>query len=706
MEMDILKDILGDLSELIYVSDAKTYELYYMNEQGMKAFHVDKFNGQKCYQVLQGRDSPCDFCTIHLLNTNEYYNWTKTNLITEKTYLLKDKFINWDGKFCRIEIAFDQENRIKKEEAIQDLLNIETVLVKCITELHQSTDIFSRVQKMIEIVGRFLQADRTYVFLIYGNHMDNVFEWCKKDVKPEIDDLQNLDVHLIDRWRESFEKGECIVIEDIEDIQNAGSEYDILKSQNIRTLIAAPLESDGQLIGYIGVDNPPMNKVEKILPFFTTLSYFLSSIIVKHRSEITLQQMSFYDSLTGLYNRNRYMEELHMFEKQDQMRMGIFYIDMNGLKVVNDVYGHSRGDYALKQIANVLKENFDKEMLYRLGGDEFIVFYQNQDKDSFYKKVKALFKSFEEHNCSVAVGYQYVTNGHDIQKAIKDADEMMYENKKQYYRTNLAKRYRYYNDEFVEFVNEDYLMSLLKNRRFSIYLQPRMKIKDKSVRGAEVLVRYHNTHDQLISPDQFIPLLENCGLMYLLDFFVMDRTCQALEDWIENGHEVYPISINLSHTTLLHPQFISYLKELWGRYTLSKELIEFEISRDAGYEIPKDMLEVIQFIKDEGFRIVDDFGYNQKDVYLFSSVNFDVMKIDRLLVKKLLDDKKVHSLISSLVEVCHKLGTSIVAKGVENMEILEIVEEMDIDEIQGYLFSTPVSLDEFTIKYIEKEGKF
>ncbi|MEG0592563.1 MAG: EAL domain-containing protein, partial [Coprobacillus sp.] len=111
--------------------------------------------------------------------------------------------------------------------------------------------------------------------------------------------------------------------------------------------------------------------------------------------------------------------------------------------------------------------------------------------------------------------------------------------------------------------------------RFVIYLQPKMMIKDRTVQGAEVLVRYCDKHSQLISPNQFIPLLENCGLMYLLDFFVMDRTCQVIEEWIRNGYTVYPVSINLSHITLHHPRFIEYLHEVWSRYSFFNDFFLF-----------------------------------------------------------------------------------------------------------------------------------
>lgn len=706
MKTGLLKDILDGLTELIYIADPETYELLYMNDEGIRTFGISEFKGQPCYKVLQGRDTPCDFCTNHLLSHDKYYTWQKTNPVTGQTYLLKDKMIVWEDKPARIEIAFDQKEQIEKEAAMQNLLDIETVLVKCITELHGAVDIALRIQKMIQIVGEFLNADRSYVFLIHEDKMNNAYEWCKNGVRPEIKNLQELDIHLIDRWLDNFNKGECVKIYNVEDIKDNKEEYEIIKSQNIKSLIAAPLEVDGRLIGYMGVDNPPHVLIEKIAPFFTTLSYFLSSSIVKYRNELMLEQMSFVDALTGLNNRNRYMADVQQIEQLVEVNIGIFYVDMNGLKVVNDTFGHDYGDNYLKRISDVLKHNFHSDMIYRLGGDEFIVIDQECRKEEFDKKKEILSKEFKMYDCSVSVGYQYVDNGKNIQEGIKQADEYMYENKKQFYRSNLVIRYRHYNDEFMEFANKDFLLKLIQEHRFSIYLQPKLSIKDRRVQGAEVLVRYTDAHDHLIAPDQFIPILEKSGLIYLLDFFVLDRTCRMIVKWLESGYNVYPVSINLSQTTLLYPECISYLQEIWNRYDLPKHLLELEISKTDDESSLDQILVVVQELKNEGFHIViDDFGTNQTNVFLFSSVDFDVMKLEKSLVQKLLTNERVYSLVTSLVEVCHKLGVSIVAKGVENMELLNVIEGMNIDEVQGFLFSGPLSLDEFTTKYIERDKK-
>lgn len=131
--------------------------------------------------------------------------------------------------------------------------------------------------------------------------MYNTFEWCRENIVPQIDNLQGIDVHEIDRWMDIFLRGECVLIDNLEEIQGT-QEYNTLKIQNINNLFVVPLESDGKIIGYMGVDNPQKEKVKKAKPFFTTLSYFVSSSIIRQQNETLLQQMSYNDSLTGLYN--------------------------------------------------------------------------------------------------------------------------------------------------------------------------------------------------------------------------------------------------------------------------------------------------------------------------------------------------------------------------------------------------------------------
>lgn len=392
--------------------------------------------------------------------------------------------------------------------------------------------------------------------------------------------------------------------------------------------------------------------------------------------------------------------------KKDKVNLGIVYIDMNGLKAINDLAGHSSGDRALIHVANILLKNFDREGIYRLGGDEFIILEQQCSQVDFLARVRTLRKYFQHEDCSVAIGYDYVVESQYLQEAIKKADEVMYEDKKEYYRHSLTKRYRYYNDDFAELTNQRHLINLIRNNRFTIDFQPKIILETRSVYGAEALLRYHDEHNQVVAPNQFVPLLENHGLIYILDFYVLDSVCRLQTQWQVEGYSILPISVNLSRMTLNHPQFFEYLDKLWGKYNLSKNDIEFEITEDSPSDINNDTPLGIQEMKKRGFRIaIDDFGSKQANIFLFSTIDFDVMKLDKSLVDSLKNNPKIYSLIKSIIDICHELGISIVAEGVETQELLTILEEMGCDQVQGYLFSRPIALSDYKKNYIENKNK-
>lgn len=704
MKEEALLDILNHLSELIYVADVKTYELLYLDRAGKEAFGVEELNGQKCYEVLQNRKEPCEFCNNAFLKTDEYYTWYFYNPLINKYYLLKDKLIQWDNHLARIEIAFEDTEH-QKEVAIENTLSIEKVLVRCISELHRQDDMGNRTQAILEIVAKYMESDRAYIFLVRDEYLDNVYEWCKEGVQHEKDQLQGIAIHEIGNWYTYFKKGQSVVIDDIETLKGEPI-YNILKVQDIHNLFISPLISDGEVIGMIGVDNPNQINVKKALPFFKTLSYFLSSSIIKQKNETMLQKMSYSDSLTGLNNRHKYNEDIKEIKKEKEYCLGIIYIDMNGLKSINDSFGHDVGDHSLIQIANVLIQNFDRRNVYRLGGDEFIVFCHNIAIHDFEDKIKILKKYFVQEKCSVSVGYRYVNENDDIQEAIKQADEMMYEDKKDFYRHSFVKRYRYSHDVFSDFMNEDYLIQLIKNQRFTVFFQPKVLISNQSLYGAEALIRYYDEDNELVAPYQFVPLLENHGLIYIIDFYVLDYVCQLLTKWQQDGKQLYPISVNLSRTTLNHPHFIDYLISVFSRYDIDRKYIELEITEDAAYEVMNETLHVIQKLKDLGYCIaIDDFGAKHANIFLFSKIDFDIMKLDKSLIDTLNQNPKILSLVRSLIDICHSLNISIVAEGVETKEMYNTLESLKCDQVQGYLFSRPIPLFEFEKHYIYQDKK-
>ena len=213
------------------------------------------------------------------------------------------------------------------------------------------------------------------------------------------------------RWITSLRHNECVYIEDIENIKYSNiEEYGFLVAHGIKSLLRVPLMTENaELLGFIGVDNPVPNVPVSSIDFgLKAISYFLVSVLTKDKLEKQLEDMSFKDMLTGLQNRNKFINDIDTVQNIQNRHVGIAYVDMNGLKAVNDSLGHEKGNEALQAIASRLLSLFRRNNLYRIGGDEFVVLCPEIPKDVFEKKVKELKeKSSGEDGgkYSVAVGH-------------------------------------------------------------------------------------------------------------------------------------------------------------------------------------------------------------------------------------------------------------------------------------------------------------
>ncbi len=441
-------DFMDDISELIYIADIDTYEVYYVNNLGKKAFHVESGDTRKCYEIFQGRTSPCEFCTSPFLTHETNYTWEHTNVITGRHYLSKDRLIEYKGKKARMEIAFDITEQDRKRMELENALAAEKMVMHCVERLHRQSDLTKGISDMLSQLGKELGAQRTYIFEVNENRMSNTFEWCAKGVSPQKENLQQMDTDLIERWRLDFNRDECVMIEDIESIKEISpTEYEILAAQDIRRLVSAPLKQNGKLTGFLGVDNPILDKIRNIAPLLNTLRYFLMATIARIEDEKKLTDLSFRDTLTGLYNRNRYLKDIERFQQGSQA-LGVVYLDLNGLKEINDKGGHAAGDEALILCAGKIRNVFENGSLYRIGGDEFVIIQLGCEKEAFEKRVKRLRKAFDrDQDYKMAIGSKWSDGSVNVEALILAADTNMYEDKRRFYRTHaLSGRYRKFSD--------------------------------------------------------------------------------------------------------------------------------------------------------------------------------------------------------------------------------------------------------------------
>lgn len=443
---EYIKEFDG-VREIVYAADTKKHELLFLNKAGLEAFGYDSLDqvlGKKCHEVLQGKDLPCVFCGDERLNDKEYLEWTHDNPVTGRRYRLKSKLIPWDGeRTVRMEIAEDitESDTQKIEIRTKKRAKSERIVMDCIKMMYSSVETDEAINNTLEMMGNYLKGERVYVFSIHGRTMDNTYEWCAEGVSREIDSLQNLPVTLIDRWLPYFDKDECVIIEDVEQIKETSpEEYEVLKLQDIRSLITVPLIEKGNLAGYFGIDNPWADSLHEISDILKMLAYFFQSLLERKKREDYLKKIGFSDGMTGALNRNAFIRDAMLGNSRGLLTAGCFFVDINELKKTNDTYGHEAGDKLILQIYNIICDVVGEYPVYRLGGDEFVVLCQNISQEDMGELESRLKEELGGKNgCSAAVGQSFLENPGDLSLLMEEADKKMYKDKEVYYKRNSSK---------------------------------------------------------------------------------------------------------------------------------------------------------------------------------------------------------------------------------------------------------------------------
>lgn len=699
-----LREPMNDISELLYISDTETNELLFLNKAGQETFGVDFLDGQKCYKVLQGSDEPCEFCTTPFLKEGENYTWEFTNPLTKKHYILKDRLIQWDGRKARMEIAFDTTEAEKEKLQLKFTMEADKMVTECVRTLYQQEDIEAAICQVLTQLGSFLAADRAYIIYIRNGRMYNDYEWCAEGVTSQKDTLQDIPTLVMERWIPYFSRKECVMIENLEQIRESSpEEYQILREQDISRLACAPLERDGQLIGYLGVDNPPQEELMNIAPMLQTLCYFLLLARRHSESQKQLTNLSYFDMLTNFYNRNRYIADTNALTNKE-VSVGIVYLDVNGLKEMNDRYGHEFGDKILIECARRMKLVFEGADFYRIGGDEFVIISPGIEKEIFQNRLHELKAMFQKNSdCQAAIGGQWVDKIDDIEKIIAAADAIMYEDKKAYYHRHPAsRRYRHFNDGLLRLSDVRILQEEIDKNHFDVFLQPKISPYSYGAEGAEALIRYIPKPDTLVAPGEFLPLLEEFETIHLIDFYAFRFVCKKLKAWEEQGKMVHPISVNFSGVSLRQPAFVEQIAGICGLYGVAPEYLEIEVTEKV-HEEGLDLKELSAKLRQAGFKVaIDDFGTEYANLSLLSEVEFDVLKLDKSMCDHIVHNPRTRAIVESISEVCRKLEIQMVAEGIETEEQFSIICACGVELVQGFYFSRPIPLAEYEKLYLRK----
>lgn len=438
-------DAFDGIREIVYMAKPEDGKLLYLNQSGMEIAGYGKWEqvkGRKYYEAFPGWEHPDALFTGDGLGQEKFLERIYDNPVTGKRYRLKDKLVKWDERLVQLGIAEEIVGGGEWQNAGSAReLECEAVVMECIKMMYSSVDTNVAINNTLEKLGMHLCAERTYIFRVHKKSMDNIYEWCAEGVTQEMDSLQNVSLSVIDRWIPEFRQNKCVIIQNLEEIkESAPEEYAILKPQNVQSLITVPLIEQGRFVGYFGVDNPHAGNLNEISNILKMLAYFFQSLLERKRREDYLKKIGFTDGMTGAWNRNAFIRDTMSEGNIELNAIGIFYIDINGLKKMNDTYGHEAGDGLIRQVYQIVCSVMKGFPIYRLGGDEFVVLCANILADRLSDLEEKLREELDGRNgCSAAVGVSYLENPKDLGGLIEEADKRMYKDKRQYYKNEEEK---------------------------------------------------------------------------------------------------------------------------------------------------------------------------------------------------------------------------------------------------------------------------
>lgn len=429
--MDFQWEFFENLNEIVYVTDIETENLIYMNARlrKMLGYHNDEYVGKKCYEVLQDRSSVCEFCTNNKLKKGEFYEWTYTNPLMNKTFLIKDTIVTFSGKEYRLEMAIDIDvYKTKESDTIFE--NSDGLVNECIQLIYDTPDVNEAINNLLKFLGEKFKCARSYIFEKNSNGcFDNTYEWCAEDIVPQKELLQNEPEETISWWIDLFKNKQIVVIENIEDIKDKYTlAYATLKQQDIVSLVTAPIHFDDNIFGFIGVDNPNIKYLKTLKQVLNTVSYFVQSFLKRRDSITRLEDLSYHDPMTGALNRNALLE---FYESQSRVSsIGVVCCDISGLRDVNNSGGYVAGDKLILDCYSMLARVMPTERIYRTGADEFIIIAVNKSKFEFNSIVDRLKNEIKMSTNKIAVGSIWSDSKPiNIGNLVERADYKMYEDK-------------------------------------------------------------------------------------------------------------------------------------------------------------------------------------------------------------------------------------------------------------------------------------
>jgi diguanylate cyclase (GGDEF)-like protein/PAS domain S-box-containing protein len=417
-----------------------------------------------------------------------------------------------------------------------------------------------------------------------------------------------------------------------------------------------------------------------------------------------------HDALTGLPNRkllNDRVSQAIALALRSMKKIAVLFLDLDGFKHINDSLGHPIGDRLLQSVAKRLVDSVrSSDTVSRQGGDEFVVLLSEVDhSEDVPITVKRLLQagakphSIDKHDLHVSacIGVSiYPDDGLDAETLIKNADTAMYQAKE-----NGRQSYQFFkpamNIRAVERQTiEGGLRRALERQEFALHYQPKINLSTGEISGAEALIRWTHPTRGLVSPAQFIPVAEDCGLILPIGNWVLREACKQARAWVAEGLPLGTMGVNISAIEFRNEGFLEGVFSILKDTGLDPRFLELELTESVLMKHPESTASVLQALRAKGVRVaVDDFGTGYSSLSYLQKFSIDALKIDQSFVRRITSAPDETTIVTAVISMSRSLKLRVVAEGVETLQELEFLQAHQCDEAQGYYFSRPVASEQF-----------
>ncbi len=582
------------------------------------------------------------------------------------------------------------------------------------------------VDKALAVLGEAAQVDRAYLFEKHSDAltgeiaMSLQFEWTSTGVGSSHHCWQNqpYEHSQVSRWYEILTTGNCIngTIEEF-----PSNEQEILRQNGIKSLLLVPLRLEDELWGYLGLVDCCQKRLWSRHEESTLLTMAASISGVRQRRivEEKIRYQALHDLLTGLPNRLLFNEQLSRAmpnANRSQESVAVMFLDLDRFKTINDTLGHTLGDKLLQDVAQRLNYSLRAgDIVARWGGDEFTILLPRVTYlDEVAQVARRILEAFEsafqidghELFVSASIGIALLDEySPDAETLIQHADAALYfakeqgRNNYQFYTTSLDAQ----NPEFLNL--EKSLRHAIERDELVLYYQPRVNSMTGEINGMEALLRWQHPEMGLVAPNIFIPLAEESGLIVPIGEWALRTACRQNKAWQAAGLPPLTMAVNLSMKQFRQPKLVETVAQILAETELEPQYLELEITESVAIEDINFTKTILHSFQKMGVRLaIDDFGTGHSSLSRLQLLPFHNLKIDRSFIQELTTNEKVAHIVRAIVTLGRSLGLKLTAEGVERVEELEFLQEIQCEDIQGFLFYRPLSVQQATEALTSKKA--